>query len=255
MKVKKEKEAVFANGGVGLKGELKNDMEIPNFHQFKNYTISSITDDNTNTGTNSNYPTPNQTPTPLTNVPVGRRSSDGHLDPNGIPFLSRDFVVRRISEGETGRLKEELKCEACGKGYRHITSLAKHLWEHTPEWQKTKKFSISKHQQVQLLEAASILCGLNDLTHSKVVIRRQKQESTKASKTSLNSRKSFSLSSNELLSNRKMSGSWKPPTHRDSRRGSLIDAHHHSDVIYDDEEEDDDNENNDNSNNNGSSDN
>ncbi|VEU19566.1 DEKNAAC100576 [Brettanomyces naardenensis] len=79
-----------------------------------------------------------------------------------VPMLSREFVVRRISEGESGRLKEELKCEACGKGYKHITSLAKHLWEHTPEWQRTKKLSISKHQQVQLLEAASILCSMNE---------------------------------------------------------------------------------------------
>lgn len=79
-----------------------------------------------------------------------------------VPTLSREFVVRRISEGETGRLKEELKCEACGKGYKHISSLAKHLWEHTPEWNVTKKLLISKHQQVQLLEAASILVGMND---------------------------------------------------------------------------------------------
>lgn len=81
---------------------------------------------------------------------------------SSVPSLSREFVVRRISEGETGRLKEELKCEACGKGYKHISSLAKHLWEHTPEWNVTKKLLISKHQQVQLLEAASILVGMND---------------------------------------------------------------------------------------------
>jgi hypothetical protein len=30
-------------------------------------------------------------------------------------------------------------------------------WEHTPEWQLTSKFLISKHQQVQLLEAARVL--------------------------------------------------------------------------------------------------
>lgn len=83
-------------------------------------------------------------------------------DANGYPILSREFVVRRISEGETGRLKEELKCEACGKGYKHITSLAKHLWEHTAEWQTTKKLLISKHQQAQLLEAASILCSVSE---------------------------------------------------------------------------------------------
>ena len=34
-------------------------------------------------------------------------------------------------------------------------------WEHTPEWSLTSKLLISKHQQVQLLEAASVLVGMN----------------------------------------------------------------------------------------------
>jgi hypothetical protein len=34
-------------------------------------------------------------------------------------------------------------------------------WEHTPEWTYTSKLLISKHQQVQLLEAASVLVGMN----------------------------------------------------------------------------------------------
>jgi hypothetical protein len=84
------------------------------------------------------------------------------FQPGSIPTLSRKFVARRISEGETGRLKEELKCQACGKGYKHVSSLAKHLWEHTPEWNMTSKLLISKHQQVQLLEAASILVSMNE---------------------------------------------------------------------------------------------
>ncbi|CAH2351859.1 hypothetical protein CLIB1423_04S07558 [[Candida] railenensis] len=91
-----------------------------------------------------------------------------HTGQAGFQPLSRDFVVRRISEGETGRLKEELKCESCGKGYKHISSLAKHLWEHTPEWNVTKKLLLSKHQQVQLLEAASILVGMNEPTGAAV---------------------------------------------------------------------------------------
>lgn len=85
-----------------------------------------------------------------------------------VPTLTRGFVSRRISEGETGRLKEQLNCEACGKGYKHISSLAKHLWEHTPEWNMTRKLLLSKHQQVQLLEAASILVNMNgpdDIDH------------------------------------------------------------------------------------------
>jgi hypothetical protein len=88
-------------------------------------------------------------------VPEGGAAGNG-------PLLSREFVARRFSEGESGRLKEELKCQSCGKGYKHISSLAKHLWEHTPEWNVTSKLLISKHQQVQLLEAASILVSMNE---------------------------------------------------------------------------------------------
>jgi hypothetical protein len=36
-----------------------------------------------------------------------------------------------------------------------------HSWEHTPEWAITSKLLISKHQQVQLLEAASVLVAMN----------------------------------------------------------------------------------------------
>lgn len=117
------------------------------------------------------FPTSSQNSLSTTNS--RRRSSSAGLGnvspscmpqgpPQNIPLLSRKFVARRISEGETGRLKEELKCQACGKGYKHITSLAKHLWEHTPEWSMTSKLLISKHQQVQLLEAASILVSINE---------------------------------------------------------------------------------------------
>lgn len=41
-----------------------------------------------------------------------------------------------------------------------LTSLDR--WEHTPEWSLTSKLLISKHQQVQLLEAASVLVAMND---------------------------------------------------------------------------------------------
>ncbi|KAF2824972.1 hypothetical protein CC86DRAFT_49216 [Ophiobolus disseminans] len=76
---------------------------------------------------------------------------------------------RRASEGAARLLKGEgkrasgsdLRCEKCGKGYKHSSCLTKHLWEHTPEWQYTSKLLISKHQQVQLLEAASVLVAMN----------------------------------------------------------------------------------------------
>lgn len=81
---------------------------------------------------------------------------------SSVPTVSRNMAARRISEGESGRYKESLNCDTCGKGYKHISLLAKHLWEHTPEWNMTRKLLMLKHQQVQLLEAASILVGMNE---------------------------------------------------------------------------------------------
>ncbi|KAI4087560.1 MAG: hypothetical protein LQ339_008877 [Xanthoria mediterranea] len=66
-----------------------------------------------------------------------------------------------LSKGEGKRASGELRCEKCGKGYKHSSCLTKHRWEHTPEWSYTSKLLISKHQQVQLLEAASVLVGMN----------------------------------------------------------------------------------------------
>ncbi|KAF2455915.1 hypothetical protein BDY21DRAFT_63672 [Lineolata rhizophorae] len=68
----------------------------------------------------------------------------------------------RLTKGESKRQSNgELRCEKCGKGYKHSSCLTKHLWEHTPEWAYTSKLLISKHQQVQLLEAASVLVAMN----------------------------------------------------------------------------------------------
>ncbi|OAA38903.1 Zinc finger, C2H2-type/integrase, DNA-binding protein [Metarhizium rileyi] len=76
--------------------------------------------------------------------------------------------IRRASDGSP-LLKEpkksnrvEVRCDKCGKSYKHSSCLTKHLWEHTPEWSFTSKLLISKHQQVQLLEAASVLVAMND---------------------------------------------------------------------------------------------
>ncbi|ORY70149.1 uncharacterized protein BCR38DRAFT_455010 [Pseudomassariella vexata] len=75
--------------------------------------------------------------------------------------------IRRASDGQPltkeGKKSNriELRCDKCGKGYKHSSCLTKHLWEHTPEWSYTSKLLISKHQQVQLLEAASVLVQMN----------------------------------------------------------------------------------------------
>ncbi|OAQ70162.1 C2H2 finger domain-containing protein [Pochonia chlamydosporia 170] len=81
---------------------------------------------------------------------------------------SQNARIRRASDGSP-LVKEskksnrvEVRCDKCGKSYKHSSCLTKHLWEHTPEWSFTSKLLISKHQQVQLLEAASVLVAMND---------------------------------------------------------------------------------------------
>ncbi|KAJ2906850.1 hypothetical protein MKZ38_010348 [Zalerion maritima] len=79
----------------------------------------------------------------------------------------RTARIRRASDGqpltkEGRKTRPELRCQQCGKGYKHSSCLTKHLWEHTPQWSYTSKLLISKHQQVQLLEAASVLVAMNN---------------------------------------------------------------------------------------------
>ncbi|EPS30420.1 hypothetical protein PDE_05371 [Penicillium oxalicum 114-2] len=73
---------------------------------------------------------------------------------------------RRASEGahmktDGKRAPADLRCDRCGKGYKHGSCLSKHMWEHDPAWSITSKLLISKHQQVQLLEAATVLVNMN----------------------------------------------------------------------------------------------
>lgn len=55
------------------------------------------------------------------------------------------------------RLTGRHTCEQCGKMYKHRNCLSKHRWEHHESWESTRKVCATKHQQVQLLEAAQVL--------------------------------------------------------------------------------------------------
>ena len=55
------------------------------------------------------------------------------------------------------RLQMKHQCEQCGKIYKHRNCLSKHRWEHHEAWEATKRVCTTKHQQVQLLEAAQVL--------------------------------------------------------------------------------------------------
>ncbi|KAG0314183.1 hypothetical protein BGZ99_008298 [Dissophora globulifera] len=54
------------------------------------------------------------------------------------------------------------KCLDCGKVYKHPNCLWKHRWLHSAYWKNATKFLLSKHQQVQLMEAAAILLGMDE---------------------------------------------------------------------------------------------
>lgn len=81
-------------------------------------------------------------------------------------------------------------------------------WEHTPEWSYTSKLLISKHQQVQLLEAASILVSMNPTPPDS------------SSGASNNEGNSDSSSSDETTPPSSMSLSSPVPTPRGIRNGA-----------------------------------
>jgi len=72
---------------------------------------------------------------------------------------NRKLRVASLSES-SGR-KTLHRCEECGKVYKHANCLYKHRWEHSEQWAMTSKLNITKHQQVQLLEAAAILVNMD----------------------------------------------------------------------------------------------
>lgn len=57
-------------------------------------------------------------------------------------------------------------CTSCGKVYKHRNCLTKHRWEHHAAWEETKRFCQTKHQQVQVLEAAQMLAELTERSHA-----------------------------------------------------------------------------------------
>ncbi|WFD08140.1 hypothetical protein MVES1_003510 [Malassezia vespertilionis] len=83
------------------------------------------------------------------------------------PFsMSRMDSEMDMKDGANHSNQQLHKCESCSKVYRHPSCLVKHRWEHTMYWKEASKFLMSKHQQVQLLEAAAILVGMDSNARS-----------------------------------------------------------------------------------------
>ncbi|KAI8920009.1 hypothetical protein DFJ77DRAFT_450771 [Powellomyces hirtus] len=74
-------------------------------------------------------------------------------------FSDNSAATSNNASNEAGG-KTVYECPTCHKSYKHANCLHKHKWEHTEYWAFAQQFSMSKHQQVQLLEAASILVTL-----------------------------------------------------------------------------------------------
>ncbi|TRM58480.1 hypothetical protein BD626DRAFT_511216 [Schizophyllum amplum] len=99
----------------------------------------------------------------LSNSPAPRSASDVIAVP-AAESAQHDTVSAPIAIGHGKHAKKrgmEYKCESCSKVYRHPSCLIKHRWEHTPHWREASKYVLSKHQQVQLLEAAAILSHIS----------------------------------------------------------------------------------------------
>ncbi|RUS35200.1 hypothetical protein BC938DRAFT_474275 [Jimgerdemannia flammicorona] len=79
----------------------------------------------------------------------------GHHQTSTSPPPSSSSSLRVVDRDQ------QFRCDDCGKAYKHPNCLAKHRWEHSPMWGMASKFLLSKHQQVQLMEAAAILVGMD----------------------------------------------------------------------------------------------
>ncbi|KAJ3477355.1 hypothetical protein NLI96_g10519 [Meripilus lineatus] len=85
-------------------------------------------------------------------------ASNPNPSTNGEVSVGGGISIRSATGKKRGTI---FKCESCSKVYRHPSCLIKHRWEHSPHWREASKFLLSKHQQVQLLEAAAILSHIS----------------------------------------------------------------------------------------------
>ena len=71
--------------------------------------------------------------------------------------------MRELQQGESAQsiLRCAMMFQHRRQEYRHPSCLVKHRWEHSPHWKEPVQLSMSKHQQVQMLEAGRLLCVLD----------------------------------------------------------------------------------------------
>ncbi|CAO3606767.1 unnamed protein product [Mucor fragilis] len=127
-----------------------------------------------------NRVTSTKTPSLTASTSSSSSSSSASLK-RALPFTSDDDDHSDLedvsksterSKRKKPALSETHRCDECGKLYKHLKSLFKHQWEHSEYWEASSKLSLTKHQQVQMLEAASILTGMKKQT----MLKQQQQQ-------------------------------------------------------------------------------
>ncbi|RYP63460.1 hypothetical protein DL771_009253 [Monosporascus sp. 5C6A] len=104
-------------------------------------------------------------PSPPASLPT-HRFMNGKMDGQDTA-IEDDSNDMSADEGETGLNQSRVRRASDGQPLTkegkksNRVELRCDKWEHTPEWSYTSKLLISKHQQVQLLEAASVLVAMN----------------------------------------------------------------------------------------------
>jgi predicted amidophosphoribosyltransferase len=78
-------------------------------------------------------------------------------------FMQGDLAYFTSPSSFTMLAATMYQCGQCGKSYKHKTCLSKHLWEHSEHWETVMQVlpTASKHQVVQMMEAAHILLSMS----------------------------------------------------------------------------------------------
>ncbi|KAJ1962733.1 hypothetical protein H4R35_007323 [Dimargaris xerosporica] len=87
-----------------------------------------------------------------------RRLSDVRSSGSSSPELTPSRAGSTVNHFTP--LRSTVACSVCGKKYKHRSCLSKHLWEHHESWGTCLKYNLTKHQQVQMMEAAQILIDM-----------------------------------------------------------------------------------------------
>ncbi|KAF7428619.1 hypothetical protein PC9H_007846 [Pleurotus ostreatus] len=124
-------------------------------------TALSLASLSLSTSTDTALASPLEDSYPVAVIGDRQHDSDTALS-TSVPDNLNSALATPITIGKNGKKRGmDYKCESCSKIYRHPSCLIKHRWEHTPQWREASKFVLSKHQQVQLLEAAAILSHMS----------------------------------------------------------------------------------------------